>query len=286
MQLATVFNQFWRIRLDLDLSDSEIALFFAILSEINRARGKDNNLLESEAHIGNPKLETLVGLSTRQILRLRNRLQQKGLIEFKSGKGKGSYAHYRLGKLFRNYDTDVQVNVQENSNLDTDDVVNVQVYVQDNVQVNDQVNVQRNKNKEYREESIDINNNIETTNVVSATPVADDPPKWYLNLDERKKDIIDTWRILVGPFDPKWLPMVDKALQVCYPAQIKNAIVTLAKTKVEVMAEQGFQYVLEPLLRGVFGKRSKKKKLQTNTGFANKLTGLKEFLKEGEEDAE
>jgi hypothetical protein len=284
MQLATVFNQFWRIRLDLDLSDSEIALFFAILSEINRARGKDNNLLESEVHIGNPKLETLVGLSTRQILRLRNRLQQKGLIEFKSGKGKGSYAQYRLGKLFRNYDTDVQVNVQENSNLDTDDVVNVQVYVQDNVQVNDQVNVQRNKNKEYREESIDINN-IETTNVVSATPVADDPPKWYLNLDERKKDIVDTWRTIIGPFDPKWLPLISEALRECYPAQIKNAIVTLAKTKADVMAEQGFEYVMEPLLRGAFGRRSKKKKKQTSAGFASKLSGLKQFLEEGENSA-
>ena len=284
MQLATVFNQFWRIRLDLDLSDSEIALFFAILSEINRARGKDNNLLESEVHIGNPKLETLVGLSTRQILRLRNRLQQKGLIEFKSGKGKGSYAHYRLGKLFRNYDTDVQVNVQENSNLDTDDVVNVQVYVQDNVQVNDQVNVQRNKNKEYREESIDIFNNIETTNVVSATPVANEPPKWYLSLSERQREIVDTWRSVIGPFDPKWLPLLSKVLLECYPAQIKNAVVVLARTKADVLKERGFEYVAEPLLKGAFGKRSKQRKKQP-AGFASKLTGLKQFLEEGGDDA-
>jgi len=145
MQIASVFSQFWRIRLDLDLSDSEIALFFAILSEINRARAENNNLLESEVQIGNPKLELLVGLSTRQISRLRNRLKQIGLIDFKPGKGKGSYAVYCLGKLFRNLDTDVQVNVQDN--------------VQVNVQVYDQVNVQRNKNIEKREERKENKNN-------------------------------------------------------------------------------------------------------------------------------
>ena len=183
MQIASVFSQFWRIRLDLDLSDSEIALFFAILSEINRARAENNNLLESEVQIGNPKLELLVGLSTRQISRLRNRLKQIGLIDFKPGKGKGSYAVYCLGKLFRNLDTDVQVNVQDNvqvsKNLDTHVQDNVQVnpnldihvqendnldiHDQDNVQVNvqvyDQVNVQRNKNIEKREERKENKNN-------------------------------------------------------------------------------------------------------------------------------
>ncbi|MBB6061907.1 hypothetical protein HNP65_000329 [Thermosipho japonicus] len=152
-----------------------------------------------------------------------------------------------------------------------------------NETLSETVSETRNKNKEYREESIDINNNIETTNVVSATPVADNPPKWYLNLDERKKDIVDTWRTLIGPFDPKWLPLVSQVLHDCYPAQIKNAIVTLAKTKAEVMKEQGFEYVVEPLLKGVFGKRSKKRKQPA--GFASKLTGLKQFLEEGEESA-
>ena len=262
MQLATVFNQFWRLRHDLDLNATEIGLFFAILSEINRARAKNNDLLSSSVQIGSRKLELLSGISRAEIYRIRNRLKQLGLIDFVNGKGKRNYATYSLGKIFWK--------LSQTETL--------------NETLSETVSETRNKNKEYREESIDINNNTETTNVVSATPVADDPPKWYLNLDERKKDIVDTWRTLIGPFDPKWLPLVSQVLRECYPAQIKNAIVTLAKTKAEVMKEQGFEYVVDPLLKGVFGKRSKKRKKQP-AGFASKLTGLKQFLEEGEESA-
>jgi hypothetical protein len=274
MQLATVFNQFWRLRHDLDLNATEIGLFFAILSEINRARAKNNDLLSSSVQIGSRKLELLSGISRAEIYRIRNRLKQLGLIDFVNGKGKRNYATYSLGKIFW------KLSQTETLNETLSETVSETL----NETLSETVSETRNKNKEYREESIDINNNTETTNVVSATPVADDPPKWYLNLDERKKDIVDTWRTLIGPFDPKWLPLVSQVLRECYPAQIKNAIVTLAKTKAEVMKEQGFEYVVDPLLKGVFGKRSKKRKKQP-AGFASKLTGLKQFLEEGEESA-
>ena len=148
----------------------------------------------------------------------------------------------------------------------------------DNNNINNNILIQENK-KIVNKES-----NREFPNGNSATKVANEPPKWYLQLDEKKKDIVDTWRTLIGPFDPKWLPLVSQVLRECYPAQIKNAIVTLAKTKAEVMQEQGFEYVVEPLLKGVFGKRTKRKK-KTTAGFASKLTGLKQFLEEGEENA-
>ncbi|SHE47346.1 hypothetical protein SAMN02745164_00493 [Marinitoga hydrogenitolerans DSM 16785] len=101
MQLATVFSWFWRDRLNWELSDSEIALFFAILAEINRTRGKNNNLLESRISIGTPKLELLAGISRAEIYRARNRLKQYGLINFISGKGKKNYATYFLGNEFK-----------------------------------------------------------------------------------------------------------------------------------------------------------------------------------------
>ncbi len=287
MQLATVFNQFWRIRHDLDLNATEIGLFFAILSEINRARAKNNDLLSSSVQIGSRKLELLSGISRAEIYRIRNRLKQQGLIDFVNGKGKRNYATYSLGKIFWKLsqtetlnETVNKVSLTETVNETLSETVSETL----NETLSETVSETRNKNKEYREESIDINNNIETTNVVSATPVADDPPKWDLNLDNRRKDIIDTWRTIIGPFEPKWLPMVDKTLQACYPAQIKNAIITLAKNKADVMAEKGFEYVVEPLLKGVFGKRSKSKK-KASTGFANKLSGLKQFLEEGGDDA-
>ncbi|WP_077287936.1 hypothetical protein [Thermosipho sp. 1074] len=289
MQIATVFNQFWRLRLDFDLKATEIGLFFAILSEINRARAENNDLLSSKVKIGSRKLELLSGISRAEIYRIRNKLRQYGLIEFENGKGKKNYAVYYLGKIFKELSQSETVSETDNLVSHTE-TVSETVSETLNETVSETLSETRNKNKEYRIENIDSNSNKESqenTNVFSfdsATNVANEPPKWYLNLDDRKKDIVDTWRTLIGPFDPKWLSLVSQVLRECYPAQIKNAIVTLAKTKADVMQEQGFEYIVEPLLKGVFGKRTKRKK-KTSTGFASKLTGLKQFLEEGEESA-
>ena len=103
MKIGSVFSRFWTIAADFDLSPSEIALFFAILSEINKARttAKNGDLLEVEVEIRVRHLEILTGLSKMQILRLRNRLAQLGFIEFKKGTTKKHFAKYKLGKLFR-----------------------------------------------------------------------------------------------------------------------------------------------------------------------------------------
>lgn len=161
MQIASVFSRFWWIRQNLDLTHAEIALFFAILSEINRARAKDNDLLASQVQIGNPKLGLLVGLSRRQVIRVRNKLKQLGLIDFKQGKGKGHYAVYSLGPLFRNYDIHDTLNDTVNPNYVTHDIVNDTVNDTLDDTVNDTVNDTRIKSiekesTEYRE----IKNNI------------------------------------------------------------------------------------------------------------------------------
>ena len=164
MTYVDTINHFWRIRLDLELNLSDIGLFFAILSEINRKRSRNNDLLLTRIKIGNPKLEILSGLSTRQINRLRNKLKQSELIYFENGKGKGNYATYSLGKSFGNLDTHDQVK----TNLDTHVQERVQEHVQDNVQVNVQDNVQRYKSKEIRVKSKEIREEQkEDTNVSS-----------------------------------------------------------------------------------------------------------------------
>ena len=106
---------------------------------------------------------------------------------------------------------------------------------------------------------------------------------WRVGLQKWKKEIVDSWESIIGPFDKAWLTDLDKVLEVCYPAQVKSAIVTLARTKGEVMMTEGFPYVAEPLLRGAFGKRSttKPKKSKTGSPFLdNKIGGLIAFMEE------
>ncbi|WP_075780063.1 hypothetical protein [Marinitoga sp. 1137] len=152
MQIATVFSRFWRDRLNWELSDSEVALFFAILAEINRTRGENNNLLESKISIGTPKLELLAGMSRAEVYRARNRLKQYGLIDFVSGKGKKKYATYFLGDEFKKV---------SHIDIESETVNKVSQYETENVTVSETVSVTlpetvsetRYKNIEYREEN-------------------------------------------------------------------------------------------------------------------------------------
>ncbi|WP_129408065.1 hypothetical protein [Marinitoga lauensis] len=155
MQIATVFSRFWRDRLDWELSDSEIALFFAILAEINRTRGENNNLLESRISIGTPKLELLAGISRAEVYRARNRLKQYGLIDFISGKGKKNYATYSLGKVFKvsHIDT-VSETVSKVSQYET---VTETLSETLSETVSATLPETRYKNIEYREENIEKN---------------------------------------------------------------------------------------------------------------------------------
>jgi len=193
MTYVDTINHFWRIRLDLDLNLSDIGLFFAILSEINRKRSKNNDLLLTRVKIGNPKLEILSGLSTRQINRLRNKLKQSELIFFENGKGKGNYATYSLGKQFGNQDTNDQVK----PNLVTSVQEHVQEHVQESVQVNVQDNVQRYKSKEKREKNKEVRKEKkEDTNVSSKEKIP-------------YKEIADLYNSICGEHLPKLKKITD-----------------------------------------------------------------------------
>ena len=146
MMIGTVFNQYSRYRLDHELAHSEEILFIALLAQINWARNEDNNLLNSNVAIGNPKLVVLTHMSTKQIHRARNSLMQRGLIEFKNGSGKKNYAIYSLGAYFRNLDI----------NLGPDDKVSDKLNDKLNVQLNVQVNDKGSKILDPR----DLDNNI------------------------------------------------------------------------------------------------------------------------------
>ena len=80
MMIGTVFNQYSRYRLDHELAHSEEILFIALLSQINWARNEDNDLLNSNVAIGNPKLVVLTHMSTAVPFA---RTPHAGMIEFK-----------------------------------------------------------------------------------------------------------------------------------------------------------------------------------------------------------
>jgi len=73
-----------------------------------------------------------------------------------------------------------------------------------------------------------------------------------------ERDVMETWEAIIGPFEREWIPLLREGLRKCYPSQIKNAIIAIDRSKHEVLEEIGFEYLMQPLLRGAFGRRVKK----------------------------
>ena len=73
-----------------------------------------------------------------------------------------------------------------------------------------------------------------------------------------ERDVMETWEAIIGPFEREWIPLLREALRKCYPSQIKTAIIAIDRSKHEVLEETGFEYLMQPLLRGAFGRRVKK----------------------------
>ena len=261
MKLSTVFNQYSRFRLDHELAHSEEILFIALLAQINWARNDDNNLLNTKVVIGNPKLVVLTRMSIKQIQRARNSLMQRGLIEFKKGTGKKHYAEYSLGRYFINLD----------KNLCPYDQVNDQENVQVNVQVSDQVSVQRSKSNR----ELEYFNKNSSNEEFCENPSQDE--SFLDDLNQYERQVVDTWIAVIGPFQKDWLDDLREVLKECYPSQVRNAITTIARSKAEVMKEQGFSYLKDPLLKGAFGRRGKGGTAKRNKSRVSKEDWLETF---------
>lgn len=75
------------------------------------------------------------------------------------------------------------------------------------------------------------------------------------SLTNHEGEIVKLWESLISPFERDWLDKLRETLRVCYPSQVKAAVVTLARTKPETLTRAGFPYLAAPLLLGAFGKR-------------------------------
>jgi hypothetical protein len=90
-------------------------------------------------------------------------------------------------------------------------------------------------------------------------------------------DVIQTWETLIGPFDDSWLPTLGEVLKKCYPSQVKSAILAMAKSRPEVMKEVGFNYIAQPLIGGMFGKRGKRNGRNDRTGSGEFESDIEKF---------
>lgn len=279
MDIYKLVGGFWAEDQRAHFSGSATRLFFFLVNEANRRFWKGPLYLCWDF------LQGTLGMQRDTLSRAISDLKSRGVITYEKVKGRAVF--WFPAELLQ-LDNPTESPTVEVSQLDnptksptrnpTENPTKNPTVYKDIRQEDSKTIRQKTKKENIRSPYGDL-----ATSVAESSFRLDNPTKSDSNgkLSKVEQDVISTWETIVGPFDHTWIPLLRRALRACYPAQIKNAIVVLAKSKLEVMQEQGFEYVLEPLEKGAFGKRGNKKKMPKK--FETKLAGLKEFLAEGDE---
>lgn len=127
MNYITLINSFWNLAMMNPLSTGQVSLYFALLHICNRSNWTE------WFQAPNQVLSVLTGLSRTGILRARNELKQRGLIEFKERGTKATL--YKLSTLSTLMSNSVQDGTQENNTIAN----KTQERVQDRTQENDTI---------------------------------------------------------------------------------------------------------------------------------------------------
>ena len=127
MNYITLINSFWNLAMMNPLSTGQVSLYFALLHICNRSNWTE------WFQAPNQVLSVLTGLSRTGILRARNELKQRGLIEFKERGTKATL--YKLSTLSTLMSNSVQDGTQENKSIAN----KTQERVQDRTQENDTI---------------------------------------------------------------------------------------------------------------------------------------------------
>lgn len=93
MTYIEYINQFWKMNRSVEFSSNEVFLYFYLLNECN-IRGWQNPFEHP-----NKTIVLATGISEPTVIEVRNRLQQKGLISFESGKKNAKSPVYYLNDL-------------------------------------------------------------------------------------------------------------------------------------------------------------------------------------------
>lgn len=90
MTYIDYMNQFWQMNRSVEFSSNEVYLYFYILNECN-IRGWQNPFEHP-----NKTIVLATGMAEKTVIEVRNRLQQKGLINFEAGKRNAKSPVYYL----------------------------------------------------------------------------------------------------------------------------------------------------------------------------------------------
>lgn len=101
MTYLDYINQFWQTQANVQFSSNEVYLYFYLLKECN-SQGWENPF-----ECPNRRILLSISISEPTLIDCRNRLQQKGLIEFQAGKRREKSPIYYLKDLSKDFSKDL-----------------------------------------------------------------------------------------------------------------------------------------------------------------------------------
>lgn len=110
MNYIELINLFWQTRRKVRITSVEADLYFFLLQESN------NRSWENPLECPNGLICVTIGVTEKTMIEARNRLQQKGLIEFESGKRKSKSPVYTILNC-NIYSKNDSIKVSKNRNL-------------------------------------------------------------------------------------------------------------------------------------------------------------------------
>lgn len=112
MTYIDYINQFWQTQANVQFSPNEVYLYFFLLKECN-SQGWENPF-----ECPNRRILLSIGMSEPTLIDCRNRLQQKGLIDFQAGKRREKSPVYYLKNLSKDFSKDLSKRLGKNLSKD------------------------------------------------------------------------------------------------------------------------------------------------------------------------
>lgn len=207
MNYIKQLNAFYDWLLINPLTPKEQALYLAILHLNNKAGWK------REFTIANQTLQALCSMSKSELHKIRNKLEQKGLIEYKKGK-RGKAGRYKISFL---YETNTETNMETNqkTNMETNIETNVETNMED---IN---KLKLNETKQNKEDDDDvIGNSVSNFDVQSETKVGTNVDT---NTDTNGTNPLTFYQKNIGPLLPSIVDLVNE-----YRKELPDELITEA----------------------------------------------------------
>lgn len=203
-------------------------------------------------------LGRVLGFSPETLGRAISDLKSRGLITYKR---KGKHSSFWFPLHYDNRSENRSENINHFDNRSGNSSGNRSEDRSENRSDNNNILIQENNKGSFEDRnSLEARSDSSSSSIPLLKSFKEEFFHAYSTLSKAEQVIVDTWEFVTGvPWCLPWINKLREALAICYPAQVKAAITTIAKNQPGKLQKVGFPYIMPILVNGAFGKRTKRR---------------------------